>query len=228
MHYRNSSAVALLELKRVSADGSFTGYASLFGRVDLGGDLVLPGAFRDSLRAKGPVAGIEGPSGGMWYDGADDPADTLGANGDHYLQAGTGATGVLGDVWAKSAGAWSIVANIRGVVWGSAADEATLSSSSGSVSWDLNGGINFTLTLSEDTTLAFPSNAQAGKAGRIRIVQDATGGRTLGLAASAGFYGFSGDDLSVASAANAETILGYDCRSDAAVIVTMHEPLVAL
>ena len=38
------------DLKSVEADGTFTGYASLFGEVDLGQDLVMPGAFRDSLR----------------------------------------------------------------------------------------------------------------------------------------------------------------------------------
>ena len=41
------------DLKSVEADGTFAGYASLFGEVDLGNDLVMPGAFRDSLRARG-------------------------------------------------------------------------------------------------------------------------------------------------------------------------------
>jgi HK97 family phage prohead protease len=41
------------DLKRVEADGTFAGYASLFGEVDLGQDLVMPGAFRESLRARG-------------------------------------------------------------------------------------------------------------------------------------------------------------------------------
>jgi HK97 family phage prohead protease len=42
------------DLKRVEPDGTFAGYASLFGEVDLGQDLVMPGAFRDSLRSRGP------------------------------------------------------------------------------------------------------------------------------------------------------------------------------
>ncbi len=45
---------APVDLKSVEADGTFTGYASLFGEVDLGQDLVMPGAFRDSLRLRGP------------------------------------------------------------------------------------------------------------------------------------------------------------------------------
>ena len=43
-------------LAKVSADGVFEGYASLFGVVDLGRDRVAPGAFRDCLARKGPGA----------------------------------------------------------------------------------------------------------------------------------------------------------------------------
>ena len=46
-----------LDLKSVAADGVFEGYASLFNRADLGNDIVLSGAFRDSLRQRG-AAGI--------------------------------------------------------------------------------------------------------------------------------------------------------------------------
>lgn len=46
-----------LELKSVAPDGIFEGYASLFDRADLGNDVVRPGAFRDTLRARG-AAGI--------------------------------------------------------------------------------------------------------------------------------------------------------------------------
>ncbi len=45
---------APVDLKSVEADGTFSGYASLFGTVDLGQDLVMPGAFRESLAARGP------------------------------------------------------------------------------------------------------------------------------------------------------------------------------
>jgi len=44
-------------LMDVSLDGVFEGYASLFHREDLGRDIVMPGAFSDSLAAKG-AAGI--------------------------------------------------------------------------------------------------------------------------------------------------------------------------
>ncbi len=40
-------------LSAVDTDGVFEGYASLFGVADLGKDVVMPGAFRDSLRRRG-------------------------------------------------------------------------------------------------------------------------------------------------------------------------------
>lgn len=46
-----------LALEEVEQDGSFSGYASLFGRVDLGKDVVERGAFSKSLAERGP-AGI--------------------------------------------------------------------------------------------------------------------------------------------------------------------------
>lgn len=42
-----------LELKSVQDDGSFEGYASTFGERDLGGDIVEPGAFTKTLKARG-------------------------------------------------------------------------------------------------------------------------------------------------------------------------------
>lgn len=43
-----------LALEDVSGDGSFSGYASLFGAVDLGRDVIEPGAFAASLKRRGP------------------------------------------------------------------------------------------------------------------------------------------------------------------------------
>jgi len=43
-------------LAKVSADGAFEGYASLFGVIDLGRDRVVQGAFRDCLARKPPSA----------------------------------------------------------------------------------------------------------------------------------------------------------------------------
>ena len=44
-----------LDFKAVATDGAFEGYASLFDKEDLGRDVVAPGAFRDTLAARGPT-----------------------------------------------------------------------------------------------------------------------------------------------------------------------------
>ena len=46
------SKFATIDLKQVSEDGEFEGYASKFGDRDQGGDTVLKGAFRNSLKTR--------------------------------------------------------------------------------------------------------------------------------------------------------------------------------
>ncbi len=41
------------DLKQVDMEGTFEGYASLFNRQDMGRDVVLPGAFRQSIAKRG-------------------------------------------------------------------------------------------------------------------------------------------------------------------------------
>lgn len=53
-----------------SPAGTFEGYASLFGVMDLGRDVVMPGAFRDSLATRGP--------GGVKLLHQHDPAQIIG------------------------------------------------------------------------------------------------------------------------------------------------------
>ena len=65
-----SPKFAPLPVAQLDGDGSFRGYASLFNRVDLGRDLVLPGAFRRSIGRRG-VRGIR-----MLYQ--HDPAQVIG------------------------------------------------------------------------------------------------------------------------------------------------------
>lgn len=44
-----------LDLKELSAEGEFEGYASTFGNVDRGSDIVVAGAFTESLRKRPPA-----------------------------------------------------------------------------------------------------------------------------------------------------------------------------
>lgn len=60
-----------LELQAVEGDGRFSGYASLFGAVDLGRDVIERGAFAASLGKRGP--------GGIRMLFQHDPAEPIGA-----------------------------------------------------------------------------------------------------------------------------------------------------
>ncbi|MDS7596541.1 HK97 family phage prohead protease [Agrobacterium tumefaciens] len=62
---------ANLELRGISGDGTFSGYASVFGEVDLGRDVIERGAFRRSIEERG-AGGIR-----MLYQ--HDPAQPIGA-----------------------------------------------------------------------------------------------------------------------------------------------------
>ncbi|THV14215.1 HK97 family phage prohead protease [Rhizobium rhizophilum] len=59
-----------LTLKGVGGDGRFSGYASLFGEVDLGRDAIEPGAFAASLTKRG--------AGGVRMLFQHDPAEVIG------------------------------------------------------------------------------------------------------------------------------------------------------
>jgi hypothetical protein len=62
---------ANLELRGLKRDGSFSGYASVFGEVDLGKDAIERGAFRKSLAERG-ACGVR-----MLFQ--HDPAEPIGA-----------------------------------------------------------------------------------------------------------------------------------------------------
>ena len=51
----DSCKFASLELRGLNRDGSFSGYASVFGEVDLGKDRIERGAFTRSLASRGPA-----------------------------------------------------------------------------------------------------------------------------------------------------------------------------
>ncbi len=59
-----------MELKGLNAEGRFSGYASIFGEADLGKDVIEPGAFSRSLKARG--------AGGVRMLFQHDPAQPLG------------------------------------------------------------------------------------------------------------------------------------------------------
>ena len=50
---RRETKFAACDLKSIDADGTFEGYASVFGAEDMAHDVVLPGAFKASLSQRG-------------------------------------------------------------------------------------------------------------------------------------------------------------------------------
>lgn len=90
-------------------------------------------------------------------------------------------------------------------VW-SAAGEVTLTDAA-TITVDMSTFINATVTLSGNRTLGQPSNAKIGQSGLIRIVQDATGSRTLAYHADWEFA--SGTAPVLSTAANSQDLLFY-------------------
>lgn len=77
---------------------------------------------------------------------------------------------------------------------------------------------NFALTLTSNATLALSNLAPAGfvTEGEIRIIQDATGNRTLALPAA--FKALGGSDTAVKSSANGVTILSFKTMNAGATV----------
>ncbi|MBS7539375.1 HK97 family phage prohead protease [Ancylobacter lacus] len=90
-------------LAPVEADGTFRGYAALFNRVDLGRDLILPGAFARSLAERG--------TGGVRMLFQHDPAEPIGV----WLDLAEDATGLLvrGRITQEVARAREVLALLR-------------------------------------------------------------------------------------------------------------------
>lgn len=98
-----------------------------------------------------------------------------------------------------------------------AADEVTLTDAA-TITVDNSLFINAVLTLGGNRTLGTMSNPVKNRTGRIRVIQDATGSRTL---AYHGDYEFAGGSAPVLStAANSQDLLYYDVLASGRVIIS--------
>ncbi|MBF0374736.1 MAG: hypothetical protein HQL39_15130, partial [Alphaproteobacteria bacterium] len=112
---------------------------------------------------------------------------------------GLGSASTAGsNLFAQVGGTNSFVGAQRGSVV-TLTDAAT-------VSIDLSLANNFTLTLGGNRTLGTPSNAVAGQAGTIAVIQDATGSRTLSYAVE---WKPVGATPALSTAANAKDVWSY-------------------
>jgi hypothetical protein len=107
-------------------------------------------------------------------------------------------------------------------VWGGAVPVA-LASVSASVAVDLNLGINFTLPMTENTTLAAPTNAKDGQSGKIEIFQNAAAAKTLAFNAAWVFAG--GVDPVISATLSARDVLYYSVLSDGKVHGSLNKAL---
>ncbi|WP_336802485.1 hypothetical protein [Kaistia sp. MMO-174] len=87
------------------------------------------------------------------------------------------------------------------------------------VAWDMSAGVDFTVTLAGNRTLGNPTNTTVGKKGRIRVVQDATGSRTLAL--SSNLKTATGSTITLSTAAAAVDFLDYDCVSSSFIRIAL-------
>jgi hypothetical protein len=76
------------------------------------------------------------------------------------------------------------------------------------ISWDVDNGYTATVTLAGNRTLAAITNLEDGDTAILRVVQDATGSRTLSYAAGGNFR-WSGGTPVLSTAANAVDILSF-------------------
>jgi hypothetical protein len=84
------------------------------------------------------------------------------------------------------------------------------------VNWD--SGINFSVTLSANRTLGFPTNLQPGTWRRLEVVQDGTGSRTLAFTAT-GYHSAGGTAPLLSTSAAAVDVFYLYCRTTSIVEV---------
>lgn len=104
-------------------------------------------------------------------------------------------------------------------VW-SAMSEVTLTDAS-SISWNMASGFDFVVTLGGNRTMGAPTNVKVGQKGRLRVVQDATGSRTINWASAGVFVFNAGTAPTLSTAANAKDVLYYDCIASGVILITM-------
>ena len=104
-------------------------------------------------------------------------------------------------------------------VWDALA-EVALTSTTNSVAWNMSLGLDFDIdTLGENTTIANPTLTTVGKKGRLRIVQDVTGTRTVAFGTN--FETADGVALVGSLAGDAEDVYYYDVISSTRILIAL-------
>ena len=175
------------------------------------------------LRVAGQTHGVTVPSGGVGYFFTNGTSvNTLNAAGFSALtttqadakyvaitgtQTITGAKTFTSTVTITGAVAFTSAVNVSGPV---NVNTVTLTDAA-SIVPSFDSGNTFVVTLGGNRTLAAPTSANIGQSGSIRVIQDATGGRTLSYNSAYQFV--SGSAPVMDTSAGAQSILVFSCRS---------------
>ena len=175
------------------------------------------------LRVAGQTHGVTVPTGGVGYFFTNGTSvNTLNAAGFSALtttqadakyvaitgtQTITGAKTFTSTVTITGAAAFTSAVNVSGPV---NVNTVTLTDAA-SIVPSFDTGNTFVVTLGGNRTLAAPTSANIGQSGSIRVIQDATGGRTLSYNSAYQFV--SGSAPVMDTSAGAQSILVFSCRS---------------
>ena len=175
------------------------------------------------LRVAGQTQNVTIPTGGVGYFFTNGTSvDTLNAAGfsaitttqaDAKYVALAGSQTVTGAKTFTSAVTMTGNAAFTGSVQVSTAvnvNTVTLTDAA-SIVPSFDSGNTFVVTLGGNRTLAAPTSANIGQSGSIRIIQDATGSRTLSYNSAYQFV--SGSAPTMDTSAGAQSILVFSCRS---------------
>ena len=175
------------------------------------------------LRVAGQTHGVTVPTGGVGYFFTNGTSvNTLNASGFSAItttqadaryvaitgtQTITGAKTFTSTVTITGAVAFTSAVNVSGPV---NVNTVTLTDAA-SIVPSFDSGNTFVVTLGGNRTLAAPTSANIGQSGSIRVIQDATGGRTLSYNSAYQFV--SGSAPVMDTSAGAQSILVFSCRS---------------
>lgn len=153
---------------------------------------------------------------------------TVGSTSLTFAQINTSSFSVSGNE-ATSSEMWTGSSSSKIVTPKKVLDAAvpTALTDGATVTPDFNTGFNFEWTIGGNRTLANPTNTKSGQSGTIKIVQDATGSRTISYGNNWRFPGGSATAGVLSTAASAIDLIAYTVGSDGKIYATLSKAFAA-